>query len=976
MSAPGEDTPANVRAPTLERAHVSRRRVRVRVEGTVQGVGFRPYVYRLAREHGLVGYVLNDTRGVLVEVEGDRDAVAAFLARLGPQAPPLAKIERVAVQERDPVGEGRFAIRPSPTGGVLDAPVTADSATCDDCLRELFDPADRRYRYPFINCTNCGPRFTIVRGVPYDRTRTTMAGFQMCARCRAEYEDPADRRFHAQPNACPECGPAARLLGPGGASVSGLTSLERSGYSTSVPMPSGPDSSSVPAMPSLSTDGQLISFDIAADPVRAASAALKEGAIVAVKGIGGYHLACRADDERAVATLRARKHREDKPFALMVATVAAARALVRAGPLEEQLLRSAERPIVLAPRRAGTAIAASVAPRSRELGVMLPYSPLHHLLLADLGPGAAIVMTSGNVADEPIAFRDGDALARLGEIAELLLVHDRPIETRTDDSIVRVLAAPGGERTLTLRRSRGHVPASIPLPIACSRPVLACGAELKSTFCLAAGARAWVSHHIGDLENYETLRSFADGIEHFKRLFAVEPEIVAHDLHPEYLSSKYALGCDVEQLVGVQHHHAHLAACLAEHGECGPALGAIFDGTGYGPDGTIWGGELLVGDLGGFSRAGALLPVRMPGGARAIAEPWRMACAWLAVAEGDDGHTPAIPATLRESVAPRSWEQVAMLAHSGVQAPVTTSVGRLFDAVAALCGVRARVNYEGQAAAELEGLCEPTAARAYPIAVRETAATITIDPRETIDAIAAAVTRGERTGEIASRFHTAIARVTVQAVVAAASRHGLETVVLSGGVFQNRRLLESAMRGLDDAGLRVLVPERLPVGDGGISFGQAAVAAQRTAGQAAMAGQRSVGEPAVAGQRSAGQPAPAGQRWFACGRAERRGGRSCVSAADAAAVATILAREVYLDGANRAFGTLTLDEVRARADELRAVAGWGPTVRVAPVAQAWRELALMLEHAGKPTVRELDADVVTALAERLWVVMPGGPMLR
>ena len=495
-------------------------RVRARVEGTVQGVGFRPYVYRLASELGCSGHVLNDARGVVVEVEADTKSVERFLARLPAEAPPLARIERVAAEPVPVTGETGFAIRASPSGGEPSAAVTADTATCAECLEELFDPADRRHRYPFVNCTNCGPRFTIVRGVPYDRPLTTMAGFAMCPACAAEYEDPLDRRFHAQPNACPECGPRARLVG---------------------------------------SDAE--------DAVAAAASALRDGAILAVKGVGGYHLACRADDEAAVAALRARKHREDKPFALMAPTVVAARALVALRPVEEGLLVSGARPIVLARRRPDAAVAAAVAPGAPELGVMLPYSPLHHLLLADVG--APLVLTSGNVSDEPIAYTDDDALKRLAPIADGFLVHDRPIQTRTDDSVVRVV----DERPLVLRRSRGYVPDSLGLPVAAARHVLACGAELKSTFCVAKGARAWVGHHIGDLQNYETLRSFVAGVAHFEALFAVEPEVVAHDLHPEYLSTKVALERSDVDLVGVQHHHAHLAACLAEHGETGPAAG-------------------------------------------------------------------------------------------------------------------------------------------------------------------------------------------------------------------------------------------------------------------------------------------------------------------------------------------------------------------------------------------------------------------
>ncbi len=764
----------------------ARRRACVRIEGTVQGVGFRPYVYRLARELALDGWVLNDAQGVLVEVEGSGRAVEEFLGRLPAQAPPLAVIERVVVEARElGLGAG-FEIRASPRGETADAPVTPDTATCGDCLRELHDPGDRRHRYPFINCTNCGPRFTIVRGIPYDRPMTTMAGFRMCARCRNEYEDPDDRRFHAQPNACPECGPAAVLRDASGA-----------------PVPWSPD---------------------AGDAVRAAADALLAGQILALKGIGGYHLACRADDQSVVATLRSRKHREDKPFALMARDLADAEKLVELDAAARELLCSPQRPIVLAPRRVGAPVALAVAPGAPELGVMLPYSPLHHLLLGDAG--MTLVMTSGNVSDEPICFADGEVFDRLGAIADLFLVHDRPIQTRTDDSVVRVLSSPGPGAPAFLRRSRGYVPAGIPLPGAgTARPLLACGAELKSTFCVAKGARAWVSHHIGDLSNLETLRSFTEGVEHFQRLFAVSPEVVAHDLHPEYLSTKYATEREGIELIGVQHHHAHLAACLAEHGEPGPAVGAIFDGSGLGLDGTIWGGELLYGDAGQFRRVGALRSVRLPGGERAIKQPWRMACAWLLETGGD---VPLVPRALIGRVDPRAWAQVARLAQTGLASPQTTSVGRLFDAVAALCGVRAEINYEGQAAIELEAACDPLERGSYPIELVEGADTLlALDPAEAIHAVSSDVIAGESVGVIAARFHAALARATVAACARAASLNGTELVVLSGGVFANQRLLSQTAEGLDGAGLRVLTPRQLPAGDGGISYGQAAVAARR-----------------------------------------------------------------------------------------------------------------------------------------------------
>ncbi len=681
------------------------RRTQARVQGTVQGVGFRPYVYRLAREHGLSGFVFNDSRGVLLEVEGEAAAVETFLMRLAHDAPPLAVVERVVAEEREPRGGTVFVIRESPPAGVIDAPVAPDIATCQDCLRELADRHNRRYRYPFINCTNCGPRFTIVQAIPYDRHLTTMAGFAMCRLCRAEYENPADRRFHAQPNACPECGPSASLLRADGGRALGTVAAA------------------------------------AGDAVGAAAEALRDGRILAVKGLGGFHLACRADDEATVAALRARKRREDKPFALMVASVRAAGRLVRIGPRERELLSGPERPIVLAPRLEPSAVAPSVAPGLAELGVMLPYTPLHHLLLADLGGERevpALVMTSGNVSDEPIAYRDADALSRLGTIADLLLVHDRPIQTRADDSLIRVLNGPAGSRAMLLRRSRGYVPASLALPDIAERPILACGAELKNTFCVAKGRRAWVSQHIGDLENFETLCSFTEGIEHFQRLFAVTPEVLVHDLHPEYLSSKYAIEREGVEILGVQHHHAHMAACLAEHAELGTAVGAIFDGTGYGVDGTIWGGELLVGDMADFRRVGALLPVRLPGGARAIREPWRMACAWLALAaEGaSPEQEPEIPRSLSGRVDERAWSAVAQLARTGLASPATTSMGRLFDAVGALCGLRPRVNYEGQAAIELEAACDPSERSGYPIELGEDGGVITIDPRATIRAVA------------------------------------------------------------------------------------------------------------------------------------------------------------------------------------------------------------------------------------------------
>jgi hydrogenase maturation protein HypF len=751
-------------------------RTRVRVEGIVQGVGFRPFVHALAGRLGLAGLVGNDAGGVFVEVEGSGEAVERFLAALSREAPPLAVIERVTATPLAPTGSRGFAIAASQAGGERQALVSPDTATCTDCLRELADPGDRRHRYPFINCTNCGPRFTIVRDVPYDRPATTMAGFAMCADCAGEYHDPADRRFHAQPVCCPACGPALALRDRNGRAAGG-------------------------------------------DPLAGAAARLREGAVVAVKGLGGYHLAADAAAEPAVAALRARKHREDKPFAVMVPGLEAARRLCLVDPAEAALLESPRRPIVLLRRRPeGSAVAPSVAPGNRSLGLMLPYTALHHLLLAEVG--RPIVLTSGNVSDEPIAYRDDDAAERLAGIADWFLVHDRPIHVRADDSVVRAFRG----RELPVRRSRGYAPQPLTLPWPFPAHVLACGAELKHTFCLAKGGHAFVSQHVGDLENYETYRSFTEGVGHFRRLFAVEPELVAHDLHPEYLSTKYALELEGVGLEGVQHHHAHVAACLADNGEPGPVIGVAYDGLGYGLDGTIWGGELLVAELEGFRRAGHLEVVPLPGGAAAIREPWRMAAAWLDAALG--GRVPdrlAVVGRHRDR-----WERVVALARSGTASPPTSSAGRLFDAVAAILGVRDAVNYEGQAAVELEQLADPAEPGAYPAGVGPAAdGLLRLGGGDLVGAVVEELEAGVARPLVAARFHNGLAAATVAACQALRSGTGLETVALSGGVFQNLLLLERTVSGLEQTGFRVLVHSRVPPNDGGISLGQAAVAAAR-----------------------------------------------------------------------------------------------------------------------------------------------------
>ncbi len=755
-------------------------RSQLRVEGIVQGVGFRPFVHGLATRLGLAGLVGNDTHGVFVEVEGTEGAVAAFLDGLEREAPPLAVIERVTATPLAPTGHAGFTIVASEAGGERATLISPDTATCDDCLADLANPADRRHGYAFVNCTNCGPRFTIIRDVPYDRPNTTMAGFAMCERCAREYHDPADRRFHAQPTCCPACGPTPRLIGARGAGAAGAA---------------GADSP---------------------DPIVAAAGLLREGAVVAVKGLGGYHLAADAAGEAAVGLLRSRKHREDKPFAVMVADLAMARTLCEVDAVEAGMLSSPRRPIVLLRRLPDAPLASQVAPGNRSVGLLLPYTPMHHLLLAAVG--RPIVLTSGNLSDEPIAYLDEEAAERLDGVADRFLVHDRPVHMRTDDSVARVFAG----REFLLRRSRGYAPQPLTLPWRFPRPVLACGAELKSTFCLAKGRHTFVSHHIGDLENYETLRSFTQGVEHFRRLFEVTPELVVHDLHPEYLSTKYALDLEASDgagLLAVQHHHAHVASCLADNGEAGPVIGVAFDGTGYGTDGTVWGGELLAADLTGFERIGHLDRVPLPGGATAIREPWRMAATYLDATFGD-----ALPDGLGVAARNRErWGQVVALGRSGVASPATSSAGRLFDAVAAILDLRDAINYEGQAAIELEQLADPSERGAYPARI-EPGRPFRIVAADLVRAAVEDLGRGVARELVAASFHNGVAAAIVAGCELGREATGLETVALSGGVFQNLLLLERTVAGLEAGGFRVLTHGRVPPNDGGISLGQAAIA--------------------------------------------------------------------------------------------------------------------------------------------------------
>jgi hydrogenase maturation protein HypF len=754
------------------RSASARERWRIHVEGLVQGVGFRPFAHALAARLGLAGYVANDTRGAVIEIEGDGRAVARFVDRLIPEAPPIAVIDHLVHVSLVPLGERHFEIRESDTVGERQVLVSPDVATCEDCLRELFDPHDRRFRYPFTNCTNCGPRFTIIREVPYDRPRTTMESFTMCADCAREYHDPSDRRFHAQPIACPACGPQLRLVTRDGMRVPG-------------------------------------------DPIEVAAELLRAGRIIAVKGLGGYHLAAAAGDADAVGTLRSLKLREEKPFALMVRDLTAAREVVEVDPAAARALASPRRPIVLLPRRGGAAIADGVAPRNAQLGVMLPYTPLHHLLARRLR--APFVLTSGNASDEPIAHEDRDALTRLGPIAKFFLMHDRAIHVRTDDSVVRMFR----NQEIPIRRARGHAPQPILLAQAAPRPILACGSELKSTFCLLKERYAFVSHHVGDLENYPTMRAFTEGIRHFRRVFDVSPEVVAYDLHPEYRSTKYALEETGVDLIGVQHHHAHVASCLADNGEEGPVIGVAFDGLGLGTDGTLWGGEFLVASLSGFERAGHFEAVPMPGGTMAIRQPWRMAATYLAAAYGD-----AIPALAVTDRNRRHWAAVMRLCGTAVAAPVTSSVGRLFDAVAAILGVRDVISYEGQAAIELEQCIDGSEDGAYPVRWLDDGKTIRVQGADLVRAVAEDVRAGVPSGVVAARFHAGLARVTGDVCAAIRARTGHRTVALSGGVFQNAFLLDRTVRDLEGRGFRVLTHTRVPSNDGGISFGQAAVAAE------------------------------------------------------------------------------------------------------------------------------------------------------
>ena len=745
------------------------KRVRIRLRGIVQGVGFRPFVHNLAGKFGLSGYVLNSSAGLVSEVEGDTAAVDGFTEAMRAEAPPLAWIQEMAVEELAIEGGAGFEIRHSAVETGEFALISPDVATCAECLRDIGDAGNRRFGYPFTNCTNCGPRYTIIRDIPYDRASTTMAVFQMCAECRREYDDPANRRFHAQPNACGVCGPV--LAGDEG------------------PLPDGRGS-----------EGAL----------EEARRRLAAGEILAIKGLGGFHLACDPRNAAAVDRLRARKRRSDKPFALMARDLEVVEALCEVSEKDREVLMGWRRPIVLLPRRASTVLPEAIAPGNGTLGVMLPYTPLHHLLFEGAAYDA-LVMTSGNMSEEPIVVDNGQARERIGGVADWFLTHNRDIYMRTDDSVVRTFE--GRERVL--RRSRGYAPQTLDLGRSVPE-ILACGGELKNVFCLTKGRHAILSQHIGDLENYETLLFFEETLANLKKLFRVAPKVVAHDLHPGYLSTEYAMKLEGVDRVGVQHHHAHIASCMAENGLAGEVIGIAFDGTGYGTDGAIWGGEFLVAGYGGFERRAHLRYIPLAGGDAAVRQPWRSALAFLMDALGRD-----VPCEL----APEGHVRVVRrMIDAGVNTARTSSCGRLFDAVASLIGLRQEVNFEGQAAIELEAIVEDGCTERYQYVV-EGGGPWELDFRPAVQAIVRDVEAGVARGRMAAKFHNALAEATVEICRRMGAESALQRVCLSGGTFQNVRLLGATVAGLRGAGFEVYLHAQVPPNDGGIALGQAAIAA-------------------------------------------------------------------------------------------------------------------------------------------------------
>jgi hydrogenase maturation protein HypF len=750
--------------------------LKIWVKGIVQGVGFRPFIYTQAKQNNLTGWVRNTSSGVEIEICGTQDGVDAFLYALHHNPPPLARIDKLKSQPCPPNGSETFEIRASQPHAGDFIPISPDVSICLDCQRELLDPSDRRYRYPFINCTNCGPRFTIIQDIPYDRAKTTMAGFEMCPDCWAEYLNPLDRRFHAQPVACPVCGPHIWLESRG----------KR--------------------------------LDERQNALKTARSWLKQGKILAIKGLGGYHLACDATNARAVDELRQRKKRSDKPFALMAYDLAAVEKHCRVSEQEHLLLLSHQHPVVLLERRPESTVAAGAAPNQSTLGLMLPYTPLHLLLLEpELDFPDMLVMTSGNLSEEPIAYDDADALRRLEPLADGFLLHNRPIHMRVDDSVVRVAA----EAPYLLRRARGYAPNPIQLPFDVPS-ILAAGAELKNTFCLSRQQYAFLSHHIGDLENYETLTSFEEGITHFEHLFRIQPQAIACDLHPDYLATRYARQRSEREelpLIEVQHHHAHLAACLADNGWLSddPVIGMSFDGTGLGTDGAIWGGEVMLGGYRGYQRLYHLAYTPLPGSDAAVRKPARMALAHLWQAGIDwELEFPPVDAVCSSERATLH----GMLTHR-INSPLTSSMGRLFDAASALAGVRQEATYEGQAAIEFEALADPDENGSYRFDIQDHV----FDPTPVWQALLSDWRNGVPKPVISARFHNGIVELIQLLCSQIHADTGIQTVALSGGVWQNRFLLERTIVKLRSSGFDVLVHRKTPANDGGIALGQLMVAA-------------------------------------------------------------------------------------------------------------------------------------------------------
>ncbi len=771
----------------LERS-ATRKRKQIHVRGVVQGVGFRPFVFRLAQTLGLSGFVLNSSDGVIAEIEGSDVMLARFLEGIRSQSPPLAQISDVAVAEVAPNGEPGFRILDSLSEEQKFALVSADVATCDDCLRDFTDPRNRRYGYPFTNCTNCGPRYTIVQDIPYDRPLTTMASFQMCVRCQAEYDDPGDRRFHAQPNACPDCGPSLALLDD--------AVLSRQGP--------------------IAFDSPISSLAI----LHEARRLLGEGKILAIKGLGGFHLACDAENHQAVAQLRERKRRSDKPFALMARDIEAVKKFCLVSDADRKTLLDARRPIVILPRRPSGKISPAAAPHNRTLGVMLPYTPLHYLLFSDSleSPPAfnALVMTSGNASEEPIVSRNREAWPRLHGIADAYLLHNRAIHMRTDDSVVRIFE--GKQRVF--RRSRGFAPAPIDMGFN-MQEILACGAELKNTFCLTKNRYAILSQHIGDLENYETLAFFEETLANLKNLFHVEPRIAAYDLHPLYVSAKFAEGLPNLQKAGVQHHHAHIASCMAENHLREKVIGVAFDGTGFGTDGKIWGGEFMVADFGGFERRAHFRYVPLAGGDAAIRQPWRSALSYLRETFG--GKISGLDIPLFRQIPQRKLTLVEAMLAKGINTVETSSCGRLFDAAASILGLRQEINFEGQAAIELEMAALENIDASYPFDILS-GEPWEIDMRPAIERMAQDAGQGEPAGAAAAKFHNTLAQVIAEICRRLRTTGRLNKVCLSGGTFQNMLLVKRAVKELRSSGFEVFLHSQVPPNDGGISLGQAVIA--------------------------------------------------------------------------------------------------------------------------------------------------------